>query len=107
MFAQVGLEPPGRDQLGRSLVAEVVDPFRPPDHEHVAVGDLPAEPRLLERFVDRVGVLVEHDAEAVPGHLTHAEHAVVVGESVRHVVSFRLSMNVVAGARGRLLRYCE
>ena len=43
VLAHVGLESCGRDQLGRVLHPEVVDPFRAIDDEHVAVCDLPAE----------------------------------------------------------------
>ena len=66
--------------------AEVVGPRGCPDHEHVTVGDLPPQARLVERLVDRARVLVDHDAEPVPGHGSHAEHLVVVGHAVRHGV---------------------
>jgi hypothetical protein len=56
------------------------------------------EAGLVERLVDRARVLVEHDAEAVPGRLAHAEDAVVVGEFVSPWRAVLLCVNVDAGA---------
>src|SRR5437763_968231 len=77
-----------RDQLSRMLDSEIVGPFGALDDEHVAAVDLPAEPGLLERLVDRLRILVEHGAEAVPWRLAPAadrEHRVGVGDAMRHV----------------------
>ena len=68
--------------------AVVFGPFGPSDDEHVALGDPPAESRLVEGVVDRARVFVEYHSEAAPGHFAHAEHAVVAGDSVRHVGAF-------------------
>ena len=82
VLAQVGLESLRRNQLRRVLAAEVVDPLWRLDDEHVAVGDLPPQPGPVERLVDRSRVVLEHDAEAVPGHRADAEHVVVLGDAV-------------------------
>jgi hypothetical protein len=68
VVADVGLEPLGRDQLRWMLGAEVIGPLRALHDEHVTVRDLPAQSGLLERLVDRLRVLVEHDAQSMPRH---------------------------------------
>jgi len=54
-------------------VAEVVRPLRRADDNDIALADVPAEARLLERLVDRLRLLLEYDAEAVPGGLRTAK----------------------------------
>jgi hypothetical protein len=94
VIADVGLEPLGRDQLRGVLGAEVVGPLRALYDQYVTVRDLPAEPGLRERLVNRLRVLVEHYAEAVPRRATSAidrEHRVGVGDAVRHLRLLLLS----------------
>ena len=79
---RLALNPLAGISSGWVLGAEVVGPARCLDDEHVAVGDLPPQPRLVECLVDRPWVLVEHDTEAVPGHRADAEHVVGVGDAV-------------------------
>jgi hypothetical protein len=61
------------------LGPEVIDPGWGLDYEDVGVGDFPPQSGLLERLLDGAWMLVQHDAEAVPGHRSDAEHVVVVG----------------------------
>jgi hypothetical protein len=69
----VGPDPLRRDEARPVVLSEVVDPFRPPDHQHVAVGDFPA---AFSSASSIKRVLVEHDAEAVPGHVANRESGV-------------------------------
>jgi hypothetical protein len=77
-----GFEALCRDQFGCVLGAEVICPLRRLDHEDVAVRDLPAKTGLVERLVDRFRILVEHDAQRMPGNLAHGEHLVVGGDAL-------------------------
>jgi hypothetical protein len=86
VLPQVRLEPGRRDQFGRVLRTEIIRPLRRFDHQDVAVRDLPAEAGLVECLVDRLRVLVEHDAQPVPGNLADREHPVVRGDAMRHFV---------------------
>jgi hypothetical protein len=88
VLAQVRLEPVGGNDLGRVRGPDVVRPLGGLDDEHVTVRDLPPQPGLLERVVDRARVLLEHDAEPVPGHAADAEHVIVGRDAVRHGWSF-------------------
>src|SRR3954451_11784830 len=48
------------------------------------LGDRPRQAGRRERVGERVRALVEHDAEAVPGHAAHAHHRIGVGDPVSH-----------------------